>query len=1002
MLFELHNFVSGIWQKFAKAFRVSQKPFTRKKIIFAVGVSVLFCLCLPLHQAYAFAVAAILIPAAIGAGVSLAAGVLTKVASIAVMSGLILTLCYAWIAIANHLFSWAIGDPFGLSFTNPNSNLIIQIGWTVLRDLTNMFFILGLAYIGLATALNLGNFKTWKTFSRLLLIALIINFTPVICGVIVDAANIVTNFFMSQVSFDQFITTLNDNRPSIAATIFTAGLNVISSPSKMGELVLTTFVTLLAGFILIIFGLLFLMRYFVIWILVIISPLAFFASIFEQTQKHYKKWWDTFISWSFIALPAAFLLYLAQHFFRVAIDLQTKLAPAFEDSDPGRLAGLFFKLMPIIVTTAFMYAAYVFTKKINVAGSSLILGAANKVVNKVKGVPGKISGAAGSFAGGLAGGLAAGGISKGFGAIGKRYQAAKAESERTGQKNWFMKATGAVERGFAKTKEGYEKVKESKVVQGTMGLATEGAVVRHEAKRSKAVILDKLRLKRMPLEDMTTKELEALASSHPFNEEDMGRKSGAIKKLINDGNLDFLNFEEKGNAVLQEVIGFMKRQNKLDDIKGLQKTRPDLAHLFNVDVQKLAQTLLAGNFGSIKEDEQDALVAKLPEKQRKYLDENEDFKEKIIMSSKTPMNASEVAAMAEEMAKHEVGVKYANRQDNATKSNMLWAAMKKVDPKFVEEVAMGFDSNGLNRFDQISSKQNRDIVHGAIDANIQDARQTASKKLQDVTLAEEQARKDRDAATTTEKKSELSRDLEQKQREFDTAQNEVSRLEDLYTALHREYTEKNIEDTIDKASWPTITQYAEKEAKTMGEMLMKLGAIEKLAKEGKFNFSGEKAEDLIKFLKESGEKGNNILKTIETGRLDLAHIIEDKIFEEARSRGASEDGARNETITYVIEKSRPEDIMDKVGFKEVAAQNVAAAANLVLQISPRAYSKLDNWTKREVRAVLGKDAGEREKSDVFDALKKEIAKIEGAGDTAGIRRVQQVINQIYSLEEKAV
>ena len=57
-----------------------------------------------------------------------------------------------------------------------------------------MLFILGLAYIGLATALNLSNFNTNKTFGKLILFALLINFTPVITGVIVDVANIISNF----------------------------------------------------------------------------------------------------------------------------------------------------------------------------------------------------------------------------------------------------------------------------------------------------------------------------------------------------------------------------------------------------------------------------------------------------------------------------------------------------------------------------------------------------------------------------------------------------------------------------------------------------------------------------------------------------------------------------------------------------------------------------------------------------------------------------------------
>ena len=58
------------------------------------------------------------------------------------------------------ILNWAVTSPFHMSFTNPANNMIIELGWTLVRDFTNMLFILGLAYIGLATALNFAKFNT--------------------------------------------------------------------------------------------------------------------------------------------------------------------------------------------------------------------------------------------------------------------------------------------------------------------------------------------------------------------------------------------------------------------------------------------------------------------------------------------------------------------------------------------------------------------------------------------------------------------------------------------------------------------------------------------------------------------------------------------------------------------------------------------------------------------------------------------------------------------------
>ncbi|MBM4177336.1 hypothetical protein FJ208_00840, partial [Candidatus Gribaldobacteria bacterium] len=124
--------------------------------------------------------------------------------------GFVMAVGYLLMRLSHHILMFVLNNPLpdGLSMTNPATNPIINIGWTALRDFTNMLFILGLAYIGLMTALNLSSFNTKKTFTNLLLIALLINFTPVICGAIVDGSNIIANFFLNGVSYSNTLDTL--------------------------------------------------------------------------------------------------------------------------------------------------------------------------------------------------------------------------------------------------------------------------------------------------------------------------------------------------------------------------------------------------------------------------------------------------------------------------------------------------------------------------------------------------------------------------------------------------------------------------------------------------------------------------------------------------------------------------------------------------------------------------------------------------------------------------
>ena len=239
----------------------------------------------------------------------------------ALMYGLSLTIdeiSYVVIKYGDSLLQFGLSDPMKLSYTNPTTNPIIKAGWTLLRDLTNMLFILGLAYIGLATALNFSTFNTQKTFVRLLLVALLINFTPIICGVIVDFTNIIWNFLAKGIvqqtpnygqasPIGQALYNAWDQMGADRFYLFNLG------PDKIEKLItvwMAVMIRFFGGIALALFGILFITRHIAIWLMVIFSPLAFFAWSFDKYRKYFDMWWSQFLSWSFVAIPAMFILYL--------------------------------------------------------------------------------------------------------------------------------------------------------------------------------------------------------------------------------------------------------------------------------------------------------------------------------------------------------------------------------------------------------------------------------------------------------------------------------------------------------------------------------------------------------------------------------------------------------------------------------------------------------------------------------------------------------------------
>ncbi len=291
---------------------------------------------------------------------------------------ILLAFAHLVMLLQTEILEWALGNPFSYSLTNPGGNPVINIGWTVLRDLSNMLFVLGLAYIGLATALNLGGFNTKKTFGRLIVAALLINFTPVICGVIVDAANIVMKFFTVEVgnNFNSFAMVYGTGGGLSGWEILKTNFTLIGLTKIFSAFLFTCLVT---G-ILFIFTFLLLARNIAIWLLVIFSPIAFFCWIFDATKKHFNRWWKEFLNWTFIGVFAGFVLYLSAAFLNAFKEGGLTSTTTVFSSD----FNVFTQLLPYFIIILFMGFAYIQVIKTSAMGSQGAIQAAQFVGGKIK------------------------------------------------------------------------------------------------------------------------------------------------------------------------------------------------------------------------------------------------------------------------------------------------------------------------------------------------------------------------------------------------------------------------------------------------------------------------------------------------------------------------------------------------------------------------------------------------------------------------------------------
>ncbi|HEY4502539.1 MAG TPA: hypothetical protein VJH21_01775 [Candidatus Paceibacterota bacterium] len=272
--------------------------------------------------------------------------------------------------------------------------------WTILRDLGNIIIIFSLLIIGIATILRISSYSYKTLLVNLIIVALLLNFSLFFTKFVIDIGNILSYQFyhkivdkvpncQSQEAYggclsDSFIDKLkittiynvdnglgglaSTNNPS--ATILEGRLSVsqIFISGVMGSifLVITAFVFFAAAILLLI-------RFAVLILLMILSPLAFVGWILPYTRKYMTEWWNMLFSQTFFA-PLLFLMFYIS---MLLIDgIQRTVIP----SDGAGFGALFHGerenvavIINFIIIIIFMIASLVVAKKIGAVGAETVI-----------------------------------------------------------------------------------------------------------------------------------------------------------------------------------------------------------------------------------------------------------------------------------------------------------------------------------------------------------------------------------------------------------------------------------------------------------------------------------------------------------------------------------------------------------------------------------------------------------------------------------------------------
>ena len=187
-------------------------------------------------------------------------------------------------------------DPIWAGTGPSASGAPLYAAWGAFRDLANI----GLAFAALllifsqATSYGLSAYGVRKLLPKIVIAALLINLSFILCAVLIDVFNILGNSLGAtlQDTIGRAASTSTADIVILGSSGVTGVLQGISALPGIAMMVVALPVLLLLGWLAVIFAL---ARQLLIAFLIVVGPVAIAAWLFPNTERYFNKWWSTFI-----------------------------------------------------------------------------------------------------------------------------------------------------------------------------------------------------------------------------------------------------------------------------------------------------------------------------------------------------------------------------------------------------------------------------------------------------------------------------------------------------------------------------------------------------------------------------------------------------------------------------------------------------------------------------------------------------------------------------------
>ena len=287
--------------------------------------------------------------------------------------GAILILTELLLAVAKSFVDYMLSPDPALYNLN---NAFIQRGWKVIRDICNLFFLLVLLFIAFCTILQIEKYNAKKNLLTLILMALLINFSKPIAVFIFDGSQLLMSWFLRPETRESITNSLA--LFSNVAKLFSDALAQPNGWDAAAVFLFGIIFTFILDVVLICLGLFLLIRIVAVWLLVIVSPVAFFAMIVPDFRKLASQWWDALFRYCYVGPAIAFFLWLANDLrvFKVGARVGVGAGGIGAGDSTSFLQMPIF--IPYLITIVFLFAALMMANQFGIYFSQTITKGANK------------------------------------------------------------------------------------------------------------------------------------------------------------------------------------------------------------------------------------------------------------------------------------------------------------------------------------------------------------------------------------------------------------------------------------------------------------------------------------------------------------------------------------------------------------------------------------------------------------------------------------------------